>query len=57
MISAIKRFKEENEIPVEDEQILSSDDSSISDLSNSKLESSDNTQQIIFYVTYYVSNG
>ena len=37
MISAIKKFKEENEIPVEDEQILSADDSSISDLSNSKL--------------------
>lgn len=37
MISAIKKFKEENEIPVEDEQILSADDSSILDLSNSKL--------------------
>lgn len=37
MISAIKKFKEENEIPVEDEPALSADDTSVTDFSDSKL--------------------
>lgn len=37
MISAIKRFKEENEIPLEYEPALSADDTSITDFSDNKL--------------------